>query len=96
MHRVENRERVLTFMVSKGLCSREYAESWYEHEQIPAFDMETPEHIVRSGQVNALLDYLEAAMLEQQLKPEGEPDEEEYQVIVRGESLGMNNPDKNS
>ncbi|MGF1756524.1 hypothetical protein L4D76_00960 [Photobacterium sagamiensis] len=96
MHRVENRERVLTFLVNKGLCSREYAVSWYEHEQIPAFDMETPEHIVKSGQVNALLDYLEAATFEKKLKPEGDTDEDDYQVIVHGESLGMNQPDKNS
>lgn len=96
MKYAENRERVLTFMVNKGLCSREYAESWYEHEQMSAFNMETAEHIVRSGQVNALLDYLEATTFEQKLKPEGDSDEEDYQVIVHGESLGMNQPDKNS
>lgn len=96
MSQAENREKVLTYMVDKGLCGREYAESWYEHEQIPAFDMETPEHIVRSGQVDALLDYLEAATFEDILKPEDESEVEDYTVIVHGESLGMNQPDKNS
>lgn len=92
----EMREQVITLMVDKGLCSREYAESWFEHEQIAAFDMETPEHIVRSGQLDALLDYLEMATFEEILKPEGESEGDDYEVIVHGESMGMNQPDKNS
>ncbi|MDX1302996.1 hypothetical protein [Photobacterium sp.] len=94
MNSAENRERVLSYIVTEGLCSRAYAEYWYKHEQIPAMAMETPEHIVRSGQVDALLDYLKALTLEPKLKQEGASDEDDYPVNVFGDSLGMNNPDK--
>ena len=91
----ENREMVLVFMVDKAFCNREYAETWFENERLSAFGMETPEHLVRSGQVDALMDYLETATLEDVFHPDGGPEEDDYTVIVRGESLGMNQPDKN-
>ncbi|ELR64651.1 hypothetical protein C942_02222 [Photobacterium marinum] len=83
-------------MVSQGLCSRAYAEHWFTHEQIPAFDNQTPDHIVRTGQINALLDYIEVATLKPKSTQENVVEEDNYQIQVHGDSMGMNNPDKYS
>lgn len=64
-----NKERVIEFIVEgQKLCSREYALWWFEHERIPAFYNETPHHIVKTGQVRSLIEYIQAATLNDEIK----------------------------